>query len=131
MNVVGCLNLAIFASTALIYALPALAFDARPFDGKAFEAAQASGKPVLLEITAPWCPTCRAQKPILEKLGAEQKFAPIVAFTIDFDSQKDLLRKFNVRAQSTLISFKGKQEVARSTGETTEAAIEDQLDKSI
>ena len=76
-------------------------------------------------------PTCRAQKPILEKLGAEQKFAPIVAFTIDFDSQKDLLRKFNVRAQSTLISFKGKQEVARSTGETTEAAIEDQLDKSI
>ena len=126
MNVVRSLKLAIFASTALIYALPALAFDARPFDGKAFEAAQASGKPVLLEITAPWCPTCRAQKPILE-----QKFAPIVAFTIDFDSQKDLLRKFNVRAQSTLISFKGKQEVARSTGETTEAAIEDQLDKSI
>ena len=54
-----------------------------------------------------------------------------MAFTINYNSQKDLLRNFNVRMQSTLIYFKGKQEVARSTGETSEPAIEAQLDKSI
>lgn len=131
MSVVRYLQTSAIAASILIYVLPAFGFEAKPFDASAFEAAQAAGKPVLLEITAPWCPTCKAQKPILEKLGGEQKFSSIVAFTIDFDLQKDLLRNFNVRTQSTLISFKGKQEVARSTGETSEPAIEAQLDKSI
>jgi thiol-disulfide isomerase/thioredoxin len=73
------------------------------FDGSAFDAAQAAGKSILVEVTAPWCPTCKAQKPIREKLGAEKKVSSVVAFTIDFDSKKDLLRKFNVRMQGTLI----------------------------
>ena len=131
MSIVRYLETSAIAASILMYVLPAFAFETKPFDAAAFEAAQAAGKPVLVEVTAPWCPTCKAQKPILEKLGTEQKFSSIVAFTIDFDSQKDLLRRFNVRTQSTLISFKGKREVARSTGETSELAIEAQIDKSI
>lgn len=131
MNITCCVRTSAIAASVLMYCLPAFAFETKAFDAAAFEAAQVAGKPVLLEINAPWCPTCRAQAPILQKLSGEQKFAPVVAFTIDFDSQKDLLRRFNVRVQSTLISFKGKEEVARSTGETSAAAIEAQLDKSI
>ena len=52
-------------------------------------------------------------------------------FQIDFDSQKDLLRKFDVRMQSTLISFKGASEVGRSTGDTNPASIEALVAKSI
>jgi len=55
----------------------------------------------------------------------------VTSFEIDFDTQKDLLRKFNVQKQSTLITFKGKQETGRSTGETNAARIEALLDKSI
>jgi thioredoxin 1 len=130
MSVVRYLETSSIAASILMYVLPAFAFETKPFDASAFEAAQPTGKPVLVEVTAPWGSTCRAQKPILERLGTKQKFSSI-AFTIDFDSQKDLLRKFNVRMQSTLISFKGKREVARSTGETSEPAIEAQIDKSI
>ena len=111
--------------------VPAHAFQTRPFDAKAFEAAQTAGKAILVEISAPWCPTCKAQKPILSSLAAKAKFKDLVAFEIDFDSQKDLLRKFDVFMQSTLISFKGSKEVGRSTGDTNASSIEALLDKSI
>jgi thioredoxin 1 len=110
---------------------PVAALDKAPFDAKAFEDAQTAGKAILVEITAPWCPTCKAQAPILAKLSSTPKFKDMVRFNIDFDSQKDLLRKFNVRMQSTMIAFRGKQEVGRSTGDTNPDSIERLLEKSI
>jgi thioredoxin len=116
---------------AMAVSAPLFALEKKPFDAKAFEAAQAAGKPILVEITASWCPTCKAQAPILAKLAGQPKFKDMVRFNIDFDSQKDLLRKFNVRTQSTLIAFKGKQEMARSTGDTNAGSIERLLAKAI
>ncbi len=109
----------------------ASAMDKKPFDQKAFDTAQAAGKPILIEVSAPWCPTCKAQAPILSRLKSEPRFKELVSFDIDFDSQKDLLRKFNVRTQSTLIVFKGKQETGRSTGDTNANSIAALLGKSI
>jgi thioredoxin 1 len=119
------------ATTTLVAAVPAWAFAKKPFDAAAFEAAQAAGRSILVEVTAPWCPTCKAQAPILASLAGKPKFKDVMAFEIDFDTQKDLLRKFNVQTQSTLITFKGKQETGRSTGDTNAARIEALLDKSI
>jgi thiol-disulfide isomerase/thioredoxin len=118
-------------AASLAVSAPAFAFESKPFDAKTFEAAQAAGKPILVEVTAPWCPTCKAQKPILSDLMQKAKFKELVVFDIDFDSQKALLRKFNVSMQSTLISYKGAREVGRSTGDTDASSIEAQLDKSI
>jgi thiol-disulfide isomerase/thioredoxin len=126
------LALAALATTAaLSLAGPAAAADARAFDQAAFEAAQAAGKPILVEVTAPWCSTCKAQAPILSRLGSDPRFKDMVRFNIDFDSKKDLLRTFKVRAQSTLIVFKGRQEAGRSTGDTNPASIEALLTKAI
>jgi thioredoxin 1 len=109
----------------------AAAGDKKPFDQSAFDAAQAAGKPILVEVSAPWCPICKAQAPILARLRSDPRFKELVSFDIDFDSQKDLLRKFNVQKQSTLIVFKGKQETGRSTGDTNAGSIEALLGKSI
>ena len=105
--------------------------DKKPFDAKAFDAAQVAGRPILIEVSAPWCPTCKAQKPILSRLTAQQKFKDLAFFEIDFDSQKDILRTLKVQQQSTLIAYKGKQEVGRSTGDTNASSIENLLNKSI
>ena len=126
-HILGALAL----TAALSFGTAALAMDKKPFDIKAFEAAQAAGQSILVEVHAPWCPVCKAQAPILGKLAGEQKFKNMVRFNVDFDSQKDLLRKFNVQKQSTLIAFKGKQESARSTGDTAAASIEALLAKAI
>ena len=122
---------ALALSAALSFAVAAPAMDKKPFDQKAFDAAQAAGAPILVEVSAPWCPVCKAQAPILSQLRSDAKFKELVSFNIDFDSQKDLLKKFNVQKQSTLIVFKGKQETGRSTGDSNAASIAALLGKAI
>ena len=50
--------------------LAALAAESADFDPARFAAAQKEGRAILVDISAPWCPTCRAQKPIIERLTA-------------------------------------------------------------
>ena len=101
------------------------------FTMAAFEAAQAAGKPVLVDVTAPWCPSCKAQAPIINSLLAKPVFKGIAVFEVDFDSQKDVVRMLKATTQSTLIVFKGKQEAGRSTGDTNADSIASLLGKSI
>ena len=121
----------LFAALAgIALAAPALAGN-MAFKTGDFDKARMSGKPVLVEVTAPWCPTCKAQKPILSELKAQPRFKDLTVFEVDFDSQKDALRTLGVQKQSTLIVYKGGQEDGRSTGETSKAAIEGLLAKAL
>jgi thiol-disulfide isomerase/thioredoxin len=122
----------LIASLAATFALtPARADTAPTFDANAFSAAQAAGKPILIAVHASWCPTCKAQTPILSELRADPKYKDLVYFVIDFDSQKDLLDRFGVKMQSTLISFKGAKEAGRSVGDTNRASIFALVGKSV
>jgi len=123
-------RLAVALTLAVFAAGPALAATEAPYTPAAFEAAQKEGKPILVHVTAPWCPTCAQQRPILSKLEAEPRFRDLQVFDVDFDSQKDVLRAMGVRMQSTLIAFHGAQEEARSTGATGEDSIRTLLDKT-
>ena len=115
----------------LVFALTASAAERAPFDEKAFAAAQSAGKSILIDVAAPWCPTCQAQKPIIEKLAAEPQYKDLKIFELDFDSQKAELRKLKAQSQSTLIVFKGDNETGRSVGSTKPAAIADLLAKAL
>ena len=95
---------------------------AQPYSAAAFDDAQKAGKTVLLHVTAPWCPTCRAQHPIIA--GIEKSKPNLVVFNVDYDTSKDLLKQLRVSSQSTLIVFKGSKEMARSSGDTKSAGIE-------
>ncbi len=110
---------------------PAMAADPVPFEQAAFDAAQKAGKPILIEVSAPWCPICKAQKPVIAKLTKDPRFKDLQVFDIDFDSRKDVLKGFNARMQSTLIAFKGETEVGRSVGETQPEWIEGLVEKTL
>ena len=118
---------ALLATAGAGVVTPAFAVVPQPFDSQAFAAAQKAGKPIFIAIHASWCPTCKAQKPILSELMADPKFKDLVYFTIDFDTQKDLVRRFGARMQSTLISFIGSKEQGRSVGDSNRASISDLL----
>jgi thioredoxin 1 len=121
----------VLAAALMFAATSAALATEKPFSGAAFAAAQAAGKPVVIHVYAPWCPTCRAQEPILQKLEADPKFAGAETFRVDFDGQKDAVKALKARNQSTIIVFKGAQEVGRSVGETDEKAISALLDKAL
>ena len=124
------LVLAAIAANAAPIAL-ASAAETRAFDSASFAAAQKAGKPILLAIHASWCPTCKAQKPILSELMAEPKFKDLIYFVVDFDTQKDAVKFFGARVQSTLIAFKGATETARSVGDTGRSSITTLLNKTL
>jgi len=110
---------------------PAFATETRTYDPAAFAAAQKAGKPILVAVDASWCPTCAKQRPILSELMADPKFKGLVYFVVDFDSQKDAVRFFGARTQSTLIAFKGERETGRSVGDTDRSSIAALLNKAL
>lgn len=107
---------------AVMIAAPLAAQAGQPFDAKAFQQAQAAGQPILVDVAASWCPTCAKQKPVIQGLEASQP--KLRVFDVDFDTAHEALKRFNVQYQSTLIVFKGANEVGRSTGETDPAKIQ-------
>lgn len=117
--------------TAVLMPTITVAADGVPFTREAFAAAQKADKPILVEVHATWCPTCKAQQPIIGELTRQPKFKDMAVFRIDFDSQKDVVRALGAQSQSTLIVFKGSREVGRSVGDTKRDSIASLLDKSI
>lgn len=109
----------------------AFAVERVPFDRAAFDAALQAGKPVLVDISATWCITCKQQHVVLDILFALPKFAGFTVFSVDYDSEKDVMRSFGVQQRATLIVFKGGKEVGRSSWQTGEAAIETLLAKAV
>ena len=97
---------------------------------RVFAAAQQQGKPILVEVWASWCPTCAAQRPILEKLTDDPAFKDLVVFRVDFDAQKPAVRAFGAQMQSTLVVFRGTAERGRSVGDTDAASIRALLEKA-
>ncbi len=102
----------------------ASAYEEQPFSTSAFQAAQAAGKPILVDAYASWCPVCRAQQTVFGTLKQNPKYDALTVFKIDYDNQKDELKALNVQRQSTLIAFKGDKETGRSVGDTDAASIE-------
>lgn len=106
-----------------IMVAPISAFARSSFSEAEFESAAKSGKTVLIEFHADWCPTCRAQEKVVNTLVGQPDFSNVIVLRVLFDTEKNLLKRFGVRQQSTLILFKDGQEVTRAVGETSADGI--------
>jgi thiol-disulfide isomerase/thioredoxin len=104
-------------------AAPAVASPIQPFTTQALRAAQAKGRPVLVDAYASWCPTCRAQAPTIGAISRDPAFGRLVILRLDYDHQVQEKRDLGIRQQSTLIAFAGSRESGRATGITEPVAI--------
>ena len=120
------ISLALVTLTSL-----ASAGEIKPYSAQEFDKLTQAGKPVVVDVSAPWCPTCKAQKPILDGLLQQPAYRDVTMLTVDFDTGGDALKRFKVRMQSTLVAFKGTAEVARSAGDTTPSGIENLIKKTV
>lgn len=115
---------AILFTALTLWAAVASAAEPKPFTQQDFDKLAHDGKPVVVDVSATWCPTCKAQHPIIEGLSKQPAYKDVAILTVDFDADKAVLKQFKVNMQSTLIAFKGGKETGRSVGDTTPAGIE-------
>ena len=105
------------------------------FNKELFDKAQSDGKIVVISSWIKYCSSCAGQMKILQNAKnsgelLDIKFDNIEYFSFDV-TKKEISNLFNVQYQTTLIIFKGNQEVYRSIGETTEDLIYEALKASI
>ena len=120
------LTLALAVASAFAAAGPS-----EPYSQSRFDQLAAAGKPTLVAVHAGWCPTCKAQKPILGDLMGKPEYKDVTELVVDFDADKPTVQKYKVSMQSTLIAFKGGKEVGRSVGDTSKSGIEGLVKKTV
>ncbi len=124
MRLSATIQVLAFAVVMAVAAPGAQAFEYKPFDAAAFHAAQVAGKPIVVDVFAPWCPTCKAQQEVFKSLEGKPEFTDVLLLKVDFDTQTEDLKALRVRGQSTLIAYKGTKETGRSVGDTNAKSIE-------
>ncbi len=122
-KLLGGLLLSMLAGVALA--------DEVPFNQAQFDRDKAAGKPVVVYFHADWCPTCRAQKPIVDKLAMDPALRSVTIFVADYDTETALEKTLKVGSQSTFVVFKQGHEVTRSTGQTQEPVIRSVLQQAL
>lgn len=111
-------------------AAPAAAPAAEPYSDARFAALQRQNALILIDVAATWCPTCARQKRIIEAYQAARPNVPLHVLTVDFDDQKDAVRRFRAPRQSTLLLYQGRAQVWFSVAETRQDAIFAALDEA-
>lgn len=101
------------------------------FDQARFDQLLQDGQPVLIAIHADWCSTCRAQSVLLKDLLKTPPYDGLQVLRVDFDKQKEVVRAFKARTQSTLIVFKNGKEVDRSIADTNMDSVITMLRKAL
>ncbi len=67
----------------------------------------------------------------MDSLSKQAKYSTITQFRVDFDTQKDVMKRFGATDRSTLIMFRGNKEVGRLYGMTGDKDIQGLLDKGL
>ena len=125
-----------FISIFFLFSLSANAIEKETtFKKDLFDKAQSEGKIVVLSSWIKYCTSCASQMKILQNAKnkgelLDIKFDNIEYFSFDV-TKKEISNLFDVQYQTTLIIFKGNQEVYRSIGETTKDLIYEALKASI
>lgn len=101
----------------------------KAFTETAFRQAQADNRLILIDVYAPWCPTCRRQHSVLNDYFAQNPNSDILVLQVDFDNQKDWVSYFKAPRQSTLALYRGEEQLWFSVAQTRESTIFAELKK--
>ena len=92
-----------------------------------FQAVLAEGKPVVVDLWAPWCGPCRMMGPVMNELAEEYEGRVIVS-KMNVDDNEEVPANFNVMNIPTLLFFKNGQLVNRHVGAARKADLEPLFD---
>ena len=112
----------LFTTLFLFVCLSANAVEKKTnFSEEIFEKAKASGKTIVVNSYEVWCGTCSQQTKILDQ--AEKEFKDIVFLSYEQSKNKDIAQKLGIKFWTTIVVYKGDNEVARIVGQTDKKII--------
>jgi len=91
------------------------------FSIETFEKAKASGKTIVINSYEVWCGTCSTQTKVLDQ--AEKEFKEIIFLSYEQSKNKDIAKKLDIKHWTTIVVYKGSNEVSRIIGQTKKEII--------
>ena len=83
---------------------------------------EASARPALVDLWAPWCGPCRMVSPALENLAHEFS-GRVKLVKVNVDESPRVAQRFGVQGIPTLLVMRGADVIARQTGAAGEVAL--------
>ena len=99
------------------------------FSIEIFEEAKASGKTIVINSYEIWCGTCGKQTKILDQ--AEKDFKDVVFLSYEQSKNKNIANKLGIKFWTTIVIYKGDNEVARIVGQTNKKIIYAAIQKGV
>ena len=99
------------------------------FSNEVFEKAKTSGKTIVINSFEVWCGTCSQQTKILDK--AKKEFKDIVFLSYEQSKHKDIAKKLGIKFWTTIVVYKGNDEVVRIVGQPDKKTIYSAIQKGI
>ena len=120
----------IFTSLFLFICLSANAVEKiTNFSEEVFENAKTFGKMIVINSYEVWCETCSKQTKILDQ--AKKEFKDIIFLSYEQSKNKDITQKLGIKFWTTIVVYKGENEVARIAGQTNKEIIYSAIQKGI
>ena len=97
------------------------------FTDKIFKKAQSEGKIIVINSWNKFCSTCKKQIKILDQ--AETKFNGVIFLSYEQTENKDIANKLSIDYWTTIVIYKGEDEIYRSMGVTEKNQLYLAIDK--
>ena len=94
-----------------------------------FKNAKASGKTIVVNSYEVWCGTCSKQTKILNQ--AEKEFKDIIFLSYEQSKNKNIAQLLGIKFWTTIVVYKGDNEVTRIVGQTDKEIIYSAIQKGI
>ena len=91
------------------------------FTVEKFESAKKNGKTVVVTAWNKYCGTCMRQKIVLNQ--AEEDFKDVLFLYYSHPKMTDIAKYLKIDHRSTILVYKGNEEVSRTLGQVDESAI--------
>ena len=94
-----------------------------------FEEAKKNGETVVVTAWNKYCGTCKRQKVVLDQ--AEKDFRDVLFLYYNHPKMKDIAKYLKIDHRSTILVYKGNEEVSRTLGQLDKSIIYSYIKKGI
>ena len=99
------------------------------FTVKKFEEAKKNGETIVVTAWNKYCGTCKRQKIVLDQ--AEKDFKNVLFLYYSHPKMKDVAKYLKIDHRSTILVYKGNEEVSRTIGQVDKPGIYTSIQKGI